>query len=98
MKVNLVANGARTNPHVKLVYWLASEMAKDYSMDHQKATMYFVMDGLPDLCSWIEKKYQVKATPWRFGSDDNVIGSGIDFDDNAALTKLILKVPSGNLI
>jgi hypothetical protein len=98
MKINLVNQGSKSNSnHVKLVYWLASEMASDYSMSQHDAIMYFIMDGIPDLCNWIGKQHHVKATPWKFGTEDNIIGAGIDFEDSADLTKLLLKMPSGKL-
>ena len=98
MKVNLVNKGSKSNSNnVKLVYWLASEMANDYSMSQHEAIIYFIMDGIPELCNWIEKQHQVKATPWRFGTEDNIIGAGIDFEESVGLTKLLLQVPNDKL-
>jgi hypothetical protein len=97
MKINLNKGSKSNSHHIKLVYWLASEMANDYSMSQHDAMMYFIMNGITDLCNWIQKQHHVKATPWKFGTEDNIVGAGIEFENGADLTKLLLKMPCGNL-
>lgn len=97
MKINLASNTKSSEDQQKIVYWLASEMAKEYKM-HSSVVMHFINEGNDDFRKWIKQTHNVNVSRFLFRDSTQTYGAGFDFEDSPELTRLLLKVPAGKLV
>jgi hypothetical protein len=97
MKINLAADTTSSKEQQKLVYWLASEMAKEYKI-HSGVIMHFIDEGNDDFRNWIKQTHNVNVGRFLFRDSTRTYGAGFDFEDSPELTALLLKVPAGQLV
>ena len=97
MKINLASNTKSSEDQQKIVYWLASEMAKEYKIG-SSVVMHFINEGNDDFRKWIKQTHNVNVSRFLFRDNTQTYGAGFDFEDSPELTALLLKVPAGRLV
>lgn len=93
MKINLSNNSTDQQDNVRFMVDIVKELLEDYKIPFNNDSLYYFAkdEGASFLCEWMKSKKGLIAKPFKFGSPDQLIAFGFDFEENKNLTSELLK-------